>query len=99
MLLESAGLRKQLTQEAAFDAFCRVFSSKRLTVDESYNTHYDSLEGHWSWWLRIEGHFVKIPPERKAACDAAIRAAIGTLGEADRIPYTVHLLHVKVCRP
>ena len=98
LLLESARLRKQLPRKDAEELFCKAFPERSLTVDESHKTYYDTLEGHWSWWVRIEGHFVKIPPERKEDCDAAVKAAIASLGSDDRIPYTVHLLHVKLRR-
>ena len=47
--------------EEAFRLFSRAFEPSRLSVGESYDTYYDSLEGHWGWWARIEGHFVQMP--------------------------------------
>jgi ubiquinone/menaquinone biosynthesis C-methylase UbiE len=99
LLLDSARLRKQLTQEAASQLFSKVFESSRLSVDESFTTYYDTLEGHWSWWVRVEGHFVKIPPEKKAQCDSEVRQALQSLAEPRGIPYTIHELHVKLHRP
>lgn len=96
LLLESAGLRKQLERQEAQELFEGAFRNRKVTVEESWHTYHDSLEGHWQWWVRIEGHFVQIPPEKKEACDTAIKAAIATLGGDDQIPYTVHLLHVSV---
>ena len=95
-LLQSAGLRKQLTKDAALDLFDGAFPGRHLSVEESFETFYDTLDGHWNWWVRIEGHFVDIPPEKKEACDAAVKAALATLDTPQGIPYTVHLLHVKV---
>lgn len=99
LLLDSARLRKQLTRQAASDLFSKVFESPRLSVQESFTTYYDTLEGHWSWWVRVEGHFVKIPQDRKAACDRDVREALQSLSEPRGIPYTIHELHVKLRRP
>jgi hypothetical protein len=63
-------------------------------VEESYHTYYDTLEGHWGWWVRIEGHFVKIPPEKKQECDREVRAGLMSLASERGIPYTIHQLHV-----
>jgi len=96
LLLESAGLRQQLTKEAAIKYFQKQFNPTRLELDESHITYYDTLEGHWSWWVRIEGHFVKIPPDKRSACDCEVKRALERLSTPKGIPYTVHLLHVKV---
>ena len=99
LLLDSARLRKQLTREAALQLFASVFDPACLSVEESFRTYYDTLEGHWSWWVRVEGHFVKIPPEKKHECDRDVRAALQALREPEGIPYTIHELHVRVRRP
>lgn len=99
LLLDSARLRKQLTRQAASDLFSKLFESPRLSVQESFTTYYDTLEGHWSWWVRVEGHFVKIPQDKKAACDRDVREALQSLAEPRGIPYTIHELHVKLRRP
>jgi len=99
LLLDSARLRKQLTREAALQLFSKAFDESRLSVSESFTTYYDTLEGHWSWWVRVEGHFVKIPAEKKAQCDRDVREALQSLAEPRGIPYTIHELHVKLRRP
>ena len=96
LLLESAKLRKQLERGEAEELFRKRFPSRQVEVSESMITYRDTLEGHWKWWVRIEGHFVQIPEEKKEACNAAIKEAIGKLGSGDQIPYTIHLLHVSV---
>jgi hypothetical protein len=73
-----------------------VFDPARLAVEESSETYYDTLEGHWGWWVRIEGHFVDIPPERKQQCDREVRVALSHLERAEGIPYTIHQLRVRV---
>lgn len=98
LLLDSARLRKQLTRDAALQLFAGAFEPSCLSVEESFRTYFDTLEGHWSWWVRVEGHFVKIPPEKKAACDRDVRAALQALTEPRGIPYTIHELHVRVRR-
>jgi ubiquinone/menaquinone biosynthesis C-methylase UbiE len=96
LLLESARMRKQLTKEAAWRLFTQSFSSNRLAIEESYDTYYDTLDGHWAWWVRIEGHFMKIPPQLKAVCDQEAKTAISRLGRGQDIPYTLHQLHVRL---
>jgi ubiquinone/menaquinone biosynthesis C-methylase UbiE len=98
MLVEAVSLRKQLRLEEATTLFHNAFDSPGLTVTESYHTFYDTLDGHWAWWVRIEGQFVNVPPDRKVECDQAVRAALSTLETANGIPYTVHLLHVRLRR-
>lgn len=94
-LLRTVQLRKQLTREAAFELFSKAFDPVRLSVEETYQTYYDSLEGHWGWWVRIEGHFVQLPPTLKQACDREVKAAIRDLDSPRGIPYTIHRLHVR----
>jgi ubiquinone/menaquinone biosynthesis C-methylase UbiE len=96
LLLQSAAMRKQLTTETARLLFEPVFGHNRVAVTESYRTYYDSLEGHWSWWVRAEGHFSDIPPDRKRQCDDDIRQTLATLATDQGIPYTIHLIHVRV---
>src|SRR5712691_3096638 len=96
MMVEAVSLRKQLTLKEATALFREAFNSPGLTVTESYHTYYDTLEGHWAWWVRIEGQFVNVPPDKKAECDQAVHSAISTLQTARGIPYTVHLLHVRL---
>lgn len=96
--MNAALSRQRLTFEATKDAFAPIFGARNLDVSESYHTHYDSLERHWSWWCRIEGQFSSVPEETKAQCDRAVKEAIATLATENGIPYTIHLLHVKVRR-
>jgi ubiquinone/menaquinone biosynthesis C-methylase UbiE len=96
LLLRSARLRRQLTRSEADALFRKALPARSLSVEETFETYHDSLEGHWSWWVRIEGHFVAIPHERKEACDAEVKAALGALEKDGLIPYTVHLLHVRI---
>lgn len=98
LLLQSAQLRKQLTREAAEALFARDFNPSRLAVVESYQTYYDTIEGHWAWWVRIEGHFLQIPSDRRVACDEDVRRALIGLTGPQGIPYTIHQLHVSLRR-
>ena len=98
LLLESASMRKQLTKTAASQLFTQSFNPAQLSVEESYETYYDSLEGHWAWWVRIEGHFMRIPHGKREACDHEARLAIANLVRGNEIPYTLHQLHVKLRR-
>ena len=98
LLLESARMRKQLTKEAAHQLFAKAFSPTEPFIDESYQTYYDTLEGHWGWWVRIEGHFMQIPSARKERCDQEVKNALQCLAEPAGIPYTIHQLHVRLRR-
>jgi len=98
LLLQSARMRKQLTKEAAHQLFGKAFSPIELSIEESYQTYYDTLEGHWGWWVRIEGHFMQIPTARKEECDCKVRNALQDLVEERGIPYTIHQLHVRLRR-
>jgi len=95
-IMDAAMSRQRLTVESTNDAFRSIFGSRNLSVTESYHTFYDTLERHWSWWCRIEGQFSGVVPEVKALCDREIKEAIGTLDSEQGIPYTIHLIHVKV---
>jgi ubiquinone/menaquinone biosynthesis C-methylase UbiE len=92
--LESVRMRTQLTREEALRLFCETFDPHQVSAVESYETYYDSLEGHWGWWVRIEGQFVSIPPEARKACDREVRSALSGLSTEKGIPYTIHCLHV-----
>jgi len=98
LLLDSARMRKQLTKETAYELFATTLSPPRLSVEESYDTYYDSLEGHWGWWVRIEGHFMQIPAAKREVCNREVRSAILSLTDEKGIPYTIHQLHVKLRR-
>jgi ubiquinone/menaquinone biosynthesis C-methylase UbiE len=98
-LVKAASLRKQLTLGEATELFRKAFGSPLLTVQESHQTYYDTLEGHWAWWVRIEGQLLDIPSDKKAECDEAVRAALSTLATDEGIPYTVHLVHVRLRHP
>jgi len=95
-LLNAARLRKQLTRDGAFQLFSRYFEASRLSVEESFDTYYDSMEGHWGWWVRIEGQFIKIPAAKKQDCYGAVKKALESLAGERGIPYTIHQLHVSI---
>jgi ubiquinone/menaquinone biosynthesis C-methylase UbiE/acyl carrier protein len=95
-LLESTDVRVHLTCDEAREVFERRFDQDTLTVEESSHTYFDTLENHWSWFVsRASAHFVDIPAEKRAECEAAVRNAIEELREPEGIPYTVHTLHVR----
>lgn len=95
-LLEASVMRKQLTLAEAEELFSARFDRSRLRIEEQRRTYFDTLDGHWGWWVRIEGQFVRIPPERRQACDAEVKAALSALNTDRAIPYTLHRLHVSV---
>ena len=74
--LESARIRTQLTREEALRLFSGIFDPRHVSAVESYDTYYDSLEGHWGWWVRIEGQFVSMAPETRKACDREVQGFI-----------------------
>jgi ubiquinone/menaquinone biosynthesis C-methylase UbiE len=96
LLLESARLRKQLKKEEAFQLFASTLPPQRLSVEESYETYYDTLDGHLAWWVRVEGQFIGIPAKKREACNREVRDALLSLVGEKGIPYTIHRLHVKL---
>jgi len=96
LFVQSAKLRKQLTKDQAFALFTKYLAPRQLLIEESYDTYYDTLEGHLGWWVRIEGQFVSIPKEKRKQCDRDVREAISMLEEDRGIPYTIHEVHVKI---
>ena len=94
LLLDSARMRKQLKKEEAFELFATTLPSERLSIEESYETYYDTLEGHWGWWVRIEGQFIGIPADKREACNREVKNAMLSLAGEKGIPYTIHQLHV-----
>jgi ubiquinone/menaquinone biosynthesis C-methylase UbiE len=94
LLLKSAQMRLQLTRDEAFRIFSSVFDGCRLSVEESYDTYYDTLDGHWAWWVRIEGQLARMPQEIREKCDREVQNALRVLGDEQGIPYTIHQLHV-----
>ncbi len=96
LLLESAAMRKHMTKESARELFESAFDPARVIVEESYQTYHDSLDGHWSWWGRAEGHFARMPSDKRAACDQEVKRAIAELATERGIPYTIHQLHVRL---
>jgi ubiquinone/menaquinone biosynthesis C-methylase UbiE len=96
-LMSAARAQQRLTVEDIENAFRPLFGSRNLTVSDSYHTYYDSLEGHWSWRCRVEG-IVGVPEEKKAEYDSDVKAAIASLTTEKGIPYTVHLVHLKLRR-
>jgi ubiquinone/menaquinone biosynthesis C-methylase UbiE len=97
-MVRAVSLRKQLTLDETAALFERAFRLPDLSVSESYHTYFDTLEGHWSWWVRVEGQLLDIPTGKKEECDLAVRNAIATLETGGEIPYTVHLMHVRLRR-
>jgi ubiquinone/menaquinone biosynthesis C-methylase UbiE len=95
-LVKSTGARKQLTRDAAAKLFDGRFGDRRCEVEESYTTYFDTLEGHWSWWVRIEGQMIDIPDDKRATCDEEVKAALAGIQTEQGVPYTIHLLHVKI---
>jgi ubiquinone/menaquinone biosynthesis C-methylase UbiE len=96
-IVESAKMQKHLTRDETEQLFQGAFPSERLLVDELYETHYDDLEGHWSWWIsRLSGHFAKMPDDKREQCDREAREAIASLATEEGIPFGVHVLHVRV---
>jgi ubiquinone/menaquinone biosynthesis C-methylase UbiE len=98
LLLDSARLRKQLKKEEAFQLFAGALTPQRLSVEKSYETYYDTLEGHLGWWVRIEGQFIPIPANKREAWNREVRNALLNLAGEKGIPYTIHRLHMKLRR-
>lgn len=95
-IMDMASQRQRLTEKSCNTAFGGKFGARQVSVTETVTTYYDSLEGHWSWWCRIEGQFDHLPPDKRKECDSSAREAIASLTTEMGIPYTVQLLHVRV---
>jgi ubiquinone/menaquinone biosynthesis C-methylase UbiE len=94
----AAKMQRQISRDQALEMFRRVLGPEGLTVEESNRTYYDTLDGHWGWRVRIEGHFSRIPAEKRQAFDAEVREALGGLATTKGIPYTIHQLRVRLRR-
>ena len=44
----------------------------------------------WGWWVRIEGQLVRIPGDKRVACNREVRDALLSLAGERAIPYTIH---------
>jgi ubiquinone/menaquinone biosynthesis C-methylase UbiE len=97
--LMSAKLRVQLGPDEALEVFRRGLPEHEVHAHEQVETHYDTLDGHWSWWLRIEGHFTRIERSKRAKCFAEVRKALAKLETGAGIPYTTRILHVSTRPP
>lgn len=95
-LFASAQLRRQFAAGAAMNLFQQALADKTIQVREIYNTYYDSLDGHWRWWVRIAGQLSYLPLPERLRCEEEVRRALQELESPSGIPYTVHLLHTKI---
>lgn len=95
-LLDAAALRQHLTRDEADALFRGRAPGRRIEVREWYETHHDTLVGHLGWWVRIEGQLVSIAADQRAACEHEIRRALDRLRTPEGIPYTLHMLHVRI---
>jgi ubiquinone/menaquinone biosynthesis C-methylase UbiE len=95
-LLAAARLRKQLTAAEAKELFERAVRRRRVQVFDLNETYFDTLDGHWRWWVRIEGQLSRIPPAKRSQCEQDLRGALRQLEGPKGIPYTVHVVHVKI---
>jgi ubiquinone/menaquinone biosynthesis C-methylase UbiE len=98
-MVAAAKMQRQISREQAVELFAGTLGREGLTVDESRHTYYDTLDGHWGWRVRIEGHFSRIPADKRAAFDDEVRDALQELSTERGIPYTIHQLHVKLRHP
>ncbi|GIF10081.1 class I SAM-dependent methyltransferase [Actinoplanes teichomyceticus] len=92
----AAQLRCQLTRDDAEGVFSSAMPDRRVTVREWYDTRYDTVAGHLAWWVRIEGQLLEIGGPAREQCESEIRAALGALETPAGVPYTLHLLHVRI---
>lgn len=94
-LLEAARLRTQFTKDEAFAFWGERLGRSNVAVDEVYETYYDTVAGHLGWWVRIEPQLLALEGDKKAACEAEIKRALGALDEGRGVPYTMHQIHVR----
>jgi ubiquinone/menaquinone biosynthesis C-methylase UbiE len=91
--LASARLRNQLTLDQAQQAFGRGLPGRDVHVREIVETHFDTLEGHWAWFVRLEGHFAGLDSAVRSGCFREMREALRGLQTDAGIPYTTRILH------
>jgi ubiquinone/menaquinone biosynthesis C-methylase UbiE len=94
-MMAAGKMQRQISRESARQLFEPLFG-ERLAIEETLETHHDTLERHWAWRVRIEGHFSAIPADRRPAFDAEVRSALETLATDRGIPYTLHQIYVSV---
>jgi ubiquinone/menaquinone biosynthesis C-methylase UbiE len=98
-MLTAGKMQRQISRARAVELFAPLFDPGQVDVAETFETFYDTLDGHWGWRVRIEGHFSGIPADKRGAFDAEVRDALATLATERGIPYTIHKLHVTVRHP
>jgi ubiquinone/menaquinone biosynthesis C-methylase UbiE len=94
-LLEAARLRTQFTKDEAAEFWGARLGRENVTVDEVYETYYDTVEGHLGWWVRIEPQLLALAGEKKDACERDIKTALAALDQGKGVPYTMHQIHVR----
>ncbi|HET9179979.1 MAG TPA: class I SAM-dependent methyltransferase [Terriglobia bacterium] len=95
-LFASARLRQQFTASAAMDLFKNALPGKTIHIQEIYRTYYDTLAGHWRWWVRIAGQLDCLSQAERSGCEKEIRDALQELEGPSGIPFTTHVLHAKI---
>jgi ubiquinone/menaquinone biosynthesis C-methylase UbiE len=95
-LLEAASMRQHLTRQEAENIFRDAFSDYDVEVTESFDTYFDTVEGHLGWWVRIEPQLLGIPEGKREACIAEVKEALASLATEQGVPYTKHTLHAAV---
>jgi len=73
---------------------CHLGPGRDVHVRELVQTHFDTLDGHWAWWVRLEGHFADLDPAARSLCFEEIRQALQALQTDAGIPYTTRILRV-----
>ncbi|GAB6040932.1 SDR family NAD(P)-dependent oxidoreductase [Endothiovibrio diazotrophicus] len=92
--LGSARVMQSFDRAAVEALFARF--GPALTVEESFPEVVAPLEAQLAWLIRMEGQFALLEGERRAAFDRDLRAALAELERDGGVPYTAHVLHVRV---
>ncbi|WP_442505056.1 class I SAM-dependent methyltransferase [Novipirellula sp. SH528] len=95
-LVKAAKLRCQMNQKEAEEIFSKAFPEKNVTVTQTTDTFYDTVEGHMNWWVRFEGQLCGVPNEIVEECRCSMENAIRKLATPKGVPYPIELLHVRV---
>jgi len=77
---ELGRLAKALDKEETVELFSSCFRSECVSVQESYHTYYDTLEGHWVGGYGLKS-FLPDSGGARQVCISELRSAIGGLME------------------
>ena len=92
--LSSAQVMQSFDRAAVEALFSRF--GPALRVVESFREVVAPLDAQLAWLIRMEGQLALLRGERRRAFDRELREALAELEQEGGVPYTAHILHVRV---